>query len=97
MVDGSGLSPLNRNTAYAQITALEFAAKQTWFPAYLQSFSDNNKMQLKSGTIQGAKAYCGYYTNAAGTTYLISFLVNNYNGSASSITRKLFAVLDVLK
>lgn len=97
MVDGSGLSPLNRNTAYAQITALEFAAKQTWFPAYLQSFPDNNKMQLKSGTIQGAKAYCGYYTNAAGTTYLISFLVNNYNGSASSITRKLFTVLDVLK
>lgn len=97
MVDGSGLSPLNRNTAYAQIAALEFASRQTWFPAYLQSFPENNKMQLKSGTIQGAKAYCGYFTNASGTTYLISFLVNNYNGSASAITRKMFAVLDVLK
>lgn len=97
MVDGSGLSPLNRNTAFTQIGALEFASKQTWFPAYLQSFPINNQMQLKSGTIQGAKAYCGYYTNASGTTYLISFLVNNYNGSASAITRKMFTVLDVLK
>mgnify|MGYP002130012183 CR=1 FL=1 len=97
MVDGSGLSPLNRNTAYTQIGALEFASRQTWFPAYLQSFPINNQMQLKSGTIQGAKAYCGYYTNASGTTYLISFLVNNYNGSASAITRKMFTVLDVLK
>ncbi len=97
MVDGSGLSPLNRNTAYAQIAALEFASRQNWFAAYLQSFPINNQMQLKSGTIQGAKAYSGYYTNASGKTYLISFLVNNYNGSASAITRKMFAVLDVLK
>ncbi|HAK10729.1 MAG TPA: hypothetical protein DCO78_01085 [Chitinophagaceae bacterium] len=79
------------------MTALEFASRQTWFSAYLQSFPINNQMQLKSGTIQGAKAYCGYYTNASGTTYLISFLVNNYNGSASAITRKMFTVLDVLK
>ena len=97
MVDGSGLSPLNRNTAHAQITALEFASKQFWFPAYLQSFPEHNKMQLKSGTIQGTKAYSGYYSNASGTTYLIAFLVNNYSGSASAITRKLFTVLDVLK
>jgi D-alanyl-D-alanine carboxypeptidase/D-alanyl-D-alanine-endopeptidase (penicillin-binding protein 4) len=52
---------------------------------------------LKSGTIQGTKAYSGYYSNASGTTYLIAFLVNNYSGSASAITRKLFTVLDVLK
>ncbi|MDF2383908.1 hypothetical protein JMG10_20685 [Nostoc ellipsosporum NOK] len=51
---------------------------------------------MKSGTINRVKGFCGYHTSG-GKTYVFSFLVNNYNGSASSLVQKMYKVLDVLK
>jgi D-alanyl-D-alanine carboxypeptidase/D-alanyl-D-alanine-endopeptidase (penicillin-binding protein 4) len=97
LVDGSGLSPLNRMTTQAQATILYYARNQDWFPGFYLSLPEYNGMKLKSGTIHGVKGFAGYHTSRAGTVYTISFLVNNYNGASSELVKKMYAVLDVLK
>jgi D-alanyl-D-alanine carboxypeptidase/D-alanyl-D-alanine-endopeptidase (penicillin-binding protein 4) len=97
MHDGSGLSPQNRVTTHSQVAILHYAQKQTWFTGYVAGFPDYNGMKLKSGTIGGAKGFCGYHTSKEGKTYVVSLLVNNYNGSSSSLVQKMYKVLDVLK
>jgi serine-type D-Ala-D-Ala carboxypeptidase/endopeptidase (penicillin-binding protein 4) len=97
LVDGSGLSPLNRVTTKAQVQVLQYAKGRPWFPGYYAAFPEYNGMKMKSGTISGVKSFCGYHTSASGTTYIFSFIVNNYNGSSSGLVRKMYAVLDALK
>jgi len=97
MVDGSGLSPLNRVTTHAQVHILLHARKQAYFNGFYLSLPEFNGMKMKSGTIRGAKGFTGYHTSKDGSEYVFSFLVNNYNGSASGIVQKMYKVLDVLK
>ncbi|HVG17386.1 MAG TPA: D-alanyl-D-alanine carboxypeptidase/D-alanyl-D-alanine-endopeptidase, partial [Chitinophagaceae bacterium] len=51
MVDGSGLSPLNRVTTHAQVTILQYAKKQNWFSHFYNALPEYNGMKMKSGTI----------------------------------------------
>lgn len=95
--DGSGLSPLNRTTTHAQVMILQYARSQDWFDGYFHGFPEYNGMKMKSGTISGVKGFCGYHVSRNGSSYIFSFLVNNYNGSASSLVQKMYRVLDVLK
>jgi serine-type D-Ala-D-Ala carboxypeptidase/endopeptidase (penicillin-binding protein 4) len=95
--DGSGLSPANRITTKTLVAVLEYAQKQPWFASYYDAFPVYNEMKLKSGTIGDVKGFTGYHTAADGNQYLISFLVNNYNGSTKAVVGKMFKVLDVLK
>lgn len=97
MHDGSGLSPHNRTTTHAQVLVLQYARQQTWFDGYYHGFPEFNGMKMKSGTISGAKGFCGYHVSKNGGSYIFSFLVNNYNGSASALVQKMYRVLDVLK
>ncbi len=97
MIDGSGLSPLNRLTTQAQVAVLKFARSQPWFASFEASLPLYNGMKMKSGTITGVKGFSGYHTSATGTTYVFSFVVNNYNGSARSLVNKMYRVLDTLK
>ena len=97
MVDGSGLSPLNRVTTRAQVKVLQYAQKQAWYGGFYNSLPEFNGMKMKSGTIRGVKGYTGYHKSKDGTEYIFSFLVNNYNGSASALVQKMYKVLNVLK
>jgi D-alanyl-D-alanine carboxypeptidase/D-alanyl-D-alanine-endopeptidase (penicillin-binding protein 4) len=97
IVDGSGLSPLNRVTTHAQVTVLKYAKNQPWFNGYYNAFPEYNGMKMKSGTINDVKGFCGYQKSKNGNEYIFSFLVNNYNGSSSSIVTKMYKVLDELK
>lgn len=97
MIDGSGLSPQNRVTTSALIKVLQYAKTRPWFSYYYDAFPEYNKMKLKSGTIGGSKGFAGYHTSKDGVNYTIAMLVNNYNGSASEIVKKMFIVLDELK
>jgi serine-type D-Ala-D-Ala carboxypeptidase/endopeptidase (penicillin-binding protein 4) len=97
IVDGSGLSPLNRVTTHAQVMVLKYAKDQTWFNGYYDAFPEYNGMKMKSGTISDVKAFCGYQKSKDGNEYIFSFLVNNYNGSSSSLVQKMYKVLDELK
>lgn len=95
--DGSGLSPQNRVTTHAQVEVLKYAKTQSWYDAYYKAFPEYNGMKMKSGTIKDVKGFCGYHKAADGKEYIFSFLVNNYNGSSSALTNKMFKVLNVLK
>lgn len=97
VVDGSGLSPLNRVTTKAQVAVLQWSKSQPWFEGFYLSLPTFNSIKMKSGTIRGVKGFCGYVKSSSGTSYTFSFLVNNYNGSAAALVQKMYAVLDVLK
>jgi D-alanyl-D-alanine carboxypeptidase/D-alanyl-D-alanine-endopeptidase (penicillin-binding protein 4) len=95
--DGSGLSPLNRLTTHAQVEVLKYAKTKDWFPYFYDALPEYNGMKLKSGTISDVKGFCGYHTAKDGTEYIVSFLVNNYNGRTSGVVNKMYKVLDELK
>jgi serine-type D-Ala-D-Ala carboxypeptidase/endopeptidase (penicillin-binding protein 4) len=97
MIDGSGLSPQNRVTTNALVKVLQYARNRPWFESYAAAFPEYNKMKLKSGTIGGAKGFAGYHTSKEGNGYTVALLVNNYDGPASEIVKKMFLVLDELK
>jgi len=97
MVDGSGLSPANRVTTKAQVTILQYAQKQPWYQGFYYALPEFNGMKMKSGTIGNVKGFAGYHTSKEGVTYIYSFLVNNYNGSATALVQKMYKVLDHLK
>jgi len=97
IVDGSGLSPLNRVTTHAQVRVLKYAMGQPWFKGYYDAFPQYNGMKMKSGTISDVKGFCGYQKSNDGNEYIFSLLVNNYNGSSSSLVQKMYEVLDELK
>lgn len=95
--DGSGLSPLNRVTTHAQVEILKYAKGKNWYPYFYDALPEFNGMKMKSGTISDVKGFCGYHKAKDGNEYIFSFLVNNYNGSASALVNKMYKVLDVLK
>jgi serine-type D-Ala-D-Ala carboxypeptidase/endopeptidase (penicillin-binding protein 4) len=97
MVDGSGLSPLNRVTTHAQVRLLQHARQQNWYNGFYASLPVFNGMKMKSGTIRGVKGFTGYHKAKDGREYIFAFVVNNYNGSASSLVKKMYEVLDELK
>jgi D-alanyl-D-alanine carboxypeptidase/D-alanyl-D-alanine-endopeptidase (penicillin-binding protein 4) len=97
LYDGSGLSPANRVAPVAMAQALYYAKKQPWFPAFLDALPTYNGMKLKSGTINRVKCYAGYHTSKAGKEYIVSLMINNYNGSTSALVSKMFKLLDELK
>jgi serine-type D-Ala-D-Ala carboxypeptidase/endopeptidase (penicillin-binding protein 4) len=90
--DGSGLSPQNRVTPAALVKVMQYARSRAWFNSFYNALPEINGIKMKSGTIGGAKSFTGYVSG-----YTFAIVVNNYNGSASDIVRKLYKVLDVLK
>jgi D-alanyl-D-alanine carboxypeptidase/D-alanyl-D-alanine-endopeptidase (penicillin-binding protein 4) len=95
--DGCGLSPLNRVTTHAQVEILKYAQNKNWYPYFYDALPEFNGMKMKSGTISDVKGFCGYHKAKDGKEYIFSFLVNNYNGSASVLVNKMYKVLDVIK
>lgn len=97
VLDGSGLSPLNRITTRAQTAVLLYARKQPWYSGFYASLPVYNGMKMKSGTMQGVKGFTGYHKAPNGKVYAFSFLVNNYAGSSGALVPKMYKVLDALK
>ncbi len=97
IIDGSGLSPQNRVTTYALVTALQYAKTRDWFNSFYFDLPEYNQMKLKSGSIGGARSFAGYHTSKGGTPYTVAIMVNNFDGSSSSIVEKMFLILNELK
>ena len=97
MMDGSGLSPTNKLTTNALVTALQYARDKKWFLSFSNAFPLYNGMKLKSGTMGGVKAFAGYHTSKEGVDYTVAIIANNFDGSYFEVTQKMFQVLDELK
>jgi D-alanyl-D-alanine carboxypeptidase/D-alanyl-D-alanine-endopeptidase (penicillin-binding protein 4) len=95
--DGSGLSTTNRITTNSLVKILQYAYNQSWFSSFYYALPLYNGMKLKSGTIGGIKSFAGYHTSKDGVNYTIAFIVNNFSGYSSEMTKKMFRVLDELK
>ncbi len=97
LYDGSGLSPQNRITPHAEVAVLQYAKSQSWYPDFYEGLPLYNDMKMKSGTINRVKGFTGYQKSKAGSEYIFSMIINNYNGSQLSLVRKMYKVLDQLK
>jgi D-alanyl-D-alanine carboxypeptidase/D-alanyl-D-alanine-endopeptidase (penicillin-binding protein 4) len=97
IIDGSGLSPQNRVTTEAQVKVLQYARTRSWFQSFYHSLPEFNGMKMKSGSIGGARAFAGYHKAKNGREYTFSIIVNNYDGSAGEVVKKMYRVLDLLK
>ena len=95
--DGSGLSPANRITTKALVTVLQFAKQQNWFASFYHALPEINGIKMKDGYIADVRSYSGYIKDKYGNGYTFSFIVNNFNGSASTARIKMWQVLDILK
>ncbi|HEY8689434.1 MAG TPA: D-alanyl-D-alanine carboxypeptidase/D-alanyl-D-alanine-endopeptidase [Chitinophagaceae bacterium] len=97
IIDGSGLSPANRVTTNALVTVMQYAKDQNWFSSFYYDLPEINGIKMKDGYINGVRSYTGYIKNKEGVEYTFSFIINNFDGSASSVREKMWKVLDVLK
>jgi serine-type D-Ala-D-Ala carboxypeptidase/endopeptidase (penicillin-binding protein 4) len=97
IIDGSGLSPANRVTPAALVSVMEYARKQQWFSAFYEALPEINGIKMKSGSIGGVVSYTGYIKSKTGMQYTFAFIVNNFDGEAGEVRKKMFALLDLLK
>ncbi|MBL0357922.1 MAG: D-alanyl-D-alanine carboxypeptidase/D-alanyl-D-alanine-endopeptidase [Chitinophagaceae bacterium] len=97
IIDGSGLSPSNRVTTKTLVSVLQYAKKQKWFPSFFNALPEMNGIKMKDGYISGVRSYAGYIRSKNGNDYIFSFIVNNFDGSASMAREKIWKLLDLLK
>lgn len=97
IIDGSGLSPGNRITTASLVTVLEYAKRQKWFSSFYSALPEINGIKMKSGSIGGVVSYTGFIKSKAGDAYTFAFIVNNYDGDANTIRKKMWRLLDILK
>ncbi len=103
--DGSGLSDANAVTPNQFTHLLSLMTKEKPFKAFYNSFpvagvngtvarlckgsKAENNVRAKSGTINKVTCYCGYVTTSKGELLCFSMMVNNYEGKAGQVTKKL--------
>ncbi len=97
ILDGSGLSPQNRVTTHALVTALQLAKGKGWYTPFYSALPLYNGIKMKSGTIGGTKAFAGYHTSKDGGQYTFAIIVNNFDNANSSVVPLIYKVLDELK
>lgn len=90
--DGSGLSPTNRVTTQALVSVMQYAKSRPWSNQFYNALPSFNGIKMKSGTMTGVKSFTGYVNG-----YTFAFIINNYSGSSSDISGKMYAVLDAMK
>ena len=97
IIDGSGLSPANRVTPSTLVSILQYAKKQEWYPSFYKALPEINGIKMKSGSIGGVVSYAGYVTNSKGINYTFAFIINNFEGDANEVRKKMWKLLDLLK
>ena len=97
IIDGSGLSPANRVTTSTLVSVMQYAKKQDWFPSFYKALPEINGIKMKSGSIGGVVSYTGFIKSRKGIDYTFSFIINNYDGDANDVRKKMWALLDLLK
>ncbi|WP_202552008.1 D-alanyl-D-alanine carboxypeptidase/D-alanyl-D-alanine endopeptidase [Ginsengibacter hankyongi] len=97
IIDGSGLSPANRVTTKTLVSVMQYARKRDWFPSFYNALPDINGIKMKSGSISDVLSYTGFIKSKKNIDYTFSFIINNYDGNANDVRKKMWALLDLLK
>lgn len=109
IVDGSGLSRLNRVSCDFFCRFLKHIAKQPIYNDFSKSLAKvgesgtaknmlpklpaNIAIKLKSGTMDGVKSYAGYITNAKGELICFSIIANNYTCPSYQVQQQFEKIL----
>lgn len=109
VVDGSGLSPQNRVTADFVCRYLVSLGKEPFFKDFIQSLSKVGEngtaknllsnlpagvsVRLKTGTMDGVKAYAGYIDAANGDRLAFTIISNGHELSSAAAAEKLNRIL----
>lgn len=110
--DGSGLSRSNaisashftnllkymKASSYAQefISSLPVAGVSGTLKSVCNGQAAHGKLKAKSGSMSRIKSYAGYVETSNGQTLAFALIVNNYDGSASSLKQKMERVFNQL-
>ena len=105
MKDGSGLSPANGITSNNMTDVLKTMYLEKSFGAFYESIPivgvsgtvlnlgkksrAIGNVRAKSGSIDGVRAYAGYFTARNGEMMCFSMMLNKYNADLGSATREL--------
>lgn len=109
ILDGSGLSPQNKVTADFVCRFLTTMWKEPYFREFQRSLAKVGEtgtaknllpnlpagiaVRLKTGTMNGVKAYAGYIDAANGDRLAFSIISNGHEGSSNDVTEKLNRIL----
>ena len=96
IIDGSGLSPANRVTTHTLVKIMDYAKKQDWFPSFYNGLPEISGIKMKSGSINGVISYTGYINGKNGKNYIFAFVINNYDGNANNLRKKMWKLLGEL-
>ncbi len=97
IIDGSGLSPANRVTPSTLVSILQYAKEQEWYSSFYTALPEINGIKMKSGSIGGVLSYAGYVTSSKGINYTFAFIINNFDGDANEVRKKMWKLLNLLK
>ena len=109
LVDGSGLSRLNKVTTDFVCRYLADISHAQFFSDFNVSLAEAGKngtarnmlpglppkvtVRVKTGTIDGVKSYAGYITNARGELLCFSIIANDFSGPSRNAAAKLEKIL----
>ena len=112
IADGSGLSRANGITAKQITYILEFMHSSKEFDSFYHSLpiagktgslanmlkgtSAEGNLRAKSGYMSRVRSYAGYVSNKKGEVIAFTFIINNYNCSASAMKQKIEKVISGL-
>lgn len=112
MKDGSGLSPSNSITADNMTDILKAMYSEKSFKAFYESIpvvgesgtvarlgkksKASGNVRAKSGSIEGVRAYAGYFTAQNGELMCFSFMLNKYNSDFGSATKELEKLMTMM-
>ncbi|MFA8433629.1 MAG: D-alanyl-D-alanine carboxypeptidase/D-alanyl-D-alanine-endopeptidase [Marinifilaceae bacterium] len=109
LFDGSGLSRFNAiNASFltkvlvymthspnssAFRNSLPIAGKSGTLKNFARGTVLENKLQAKTGSMQGVRCYSGYLPNSKGKLIAFTLIINNYNCSPSALSEKVKQLL----
>ncbi len=109
VVDGSGLSRLNHTTADFLCRYLAAMTKEPFYEKFLHSIAKagesgtarnmlptlptGSSVYVKTGTMDGVKAYAGYIVTQRGETLTFAIMSNGHDCSGSEVGEKLNKIL----
>jgi D-alanyl-D-alanine carboxypeptidase/D-alanyl-D-alanine-endopeptidase (penicillin-binding protein 4) len=93
--DGSGLSRGNRVTANFICRYLAAIAREPFFEDFQQTLKPTTEtIKMKTGTMDGVKAYAGYIINKQGKVLSFCIISNGHDCSSQDAATKLNQILD---
>ena len=109
IVDGSGLSRLNRTTTDFMCRYLAALCKESFYDEFLQTIAKAGEngtaknllpglptgitVHVKTGTMDGVKSYAGYVITARGEQLCFSVIANDFTCTGSQMRTKLEKII----